>query len=452
MMTVNEAIEKITSAKPGETVYIKISKSLLTGDALTDLAALLGYTTTTTEIAEGIYPVDKDGEKIAYINFSYEDASIEIDIEVASDNSEVKLTDIGWTWKYSGNSPSVDWGDGKGAIEIKNLEHISNIYATAGKYTIRITDLCISDTLSENATSTAPFGNRPTYMPAIAIRFNKEQILDSAFSLFRNFRKLKSIAGIIRINPTSTILSFNQTFRLCYELEDISKLTFIANNPSGDISIQKMFQNCYAITADNIEKLVIKNLDIDLITDYIAAFEHCTSLKRIPRNLIGAGFTEPGYAFADTAIEYIPANIFDNVTKCDNTFTGTNIKYISTEANFGKLFNIKGTLADSSLTYKSIETLYNSLQPAQEINNENYVIVFGFDETEKNIVKRLHKLFNINPAEVSDADRAHWTKDGVLMTDGSGEPIVLPYPKYGWNRNNTKGWGVAFASQSAPWK
>lgn len=451
MMTVNEAIEKITSAKLGETVYIKISKSLLTGDALTDLAALLGYTTTTTEIAEGIYPIDKDGENIVYINFSYEDASIEIDIDVAADNSEVKLTDLGWTWKYDGNNPSVDWGDGKGAIEIKNLAHISNIYTTAGKYTIRITDLCISDTFSESATGATPFGNRPTYMPAIAIRFNKEQIINSAFSLFRNFRKLKSIAGVIRINPASTILSFNQTFRLCYELEDISKLTFIANNPSGNISIQKMFQNCYAITADNIEKLVIKNLDIDLITDYIALFQHCTNLKRIPRNLIGAGCIEPGYTFANTAIEYIPANIFDNVISCDNTFTGTNIKYISTEANFGNLSYIRGTLADSSLTYKSIETLYNTLQTAQEINNNNYVIVFGFDETEKNIVKRLHKLFNINPEEVSDADRGHWTKDGVLMTDGSGEPIVLPHPTHGWNRNNSKGWGIAFTSKSAPW-
>lgn len=451
MMTVNEAIEKITSAKAGETVYIKISKSLLTGDALTDLAALLGYTTTTTEIAEGIYPIDNGKDGIAYINFSYEDASIEIDIEIASDNSEVKLTDLGWTWKYSGDSPSVDWGNGKGAIEIKNLEHISNIYATAGKYTIRITDLCISDTFSESATGATPFGNRPTYMPAVAIRFNKEQVINSAFSLFRNFRILKSIAGIVRINPASTSLSFNQTFRLCYELEDISKLTIIANNPTTNISAPKMFQNCYKITADNIEKMVIKNLDIDLIRDYTAIFEHCTSLKRIPRNLIGAGFTEPDYAFGDTAIEYIPANIFDNVEKCNNTFTGTNIKYISTEANFGKLFYIRGTLADSSLVYKSIETLYNSLQPAQEINNDNYVIVFGFDETEKNIVKRLHKLFNINPEEVSDADRGHWTKDGVLMTDGSGEPIVLPHPTHGWNRNNSKGWGVAFTSQSAPW-
>ena len=262
MMTVNEAIEKITSAKPGETVYIKISKSLLTGDALIDLAALLGYTTTTTEIAEGIYPIDKDGEKIAYINFSYEDASIEIDIEVASDNSEVKLTDLGWTWKYSGDSPSVDWGDGKGAIEIKNLTHISNTYATAGKYTIRIIDLCIADTHSESAGTTTPFGNRATYMPAIAMRFNKEQIIDSAYSLFRNFRTLESISGIIRINPASSIISFQELFRNCYKLKDISKFTIIANNPSTGVSFKWMFRYCQSITAEDVEKFVITNLNL----------------------------------------------------------------------------------------------------------------------------------------------------------------------------------------------
>lgn len=447
-MTVNEAIEKITSAKAGETVYIKISKSLLTGDALTDLAALLGYTTTTTEIAEGIYSIDNGKDGIAYINFSYENTSVEIDIEVTSDNSEVKLTDIGWTWKYDGNKPSVDWGDGKGAIEIKNLEHISNIYATAGKYTIRITDLCISDTHSESAGTTTPFSNRATYMPATNIRFNKEQIINSAYSLFRNFRTLESISGVVRINPASSITSFQELFRNCYKLKDISKFTIIANNPSTGVSFKCMFRYCQSITAEDVEKFVITNLNLDSVTDYTAMFEYCTSLKRTPKNLIGPNCTNADYIFNASGVEYWADKIFDNVERIGHTFKSVDLKFVSTELKLDKLKYVFDSLADASLNYKSVETIHNALPVApQEISGDDYKIVFGIDETEKNIVKNIQKLFGINPDDFSQ-----WVsqKDGSLVTDGSGEPIRLPLGA-SWSFTSSKGWLIGFTSNSYRW-
>ena len=449
-MTVNEAIEKITSAKRGETVYIKISKSLLTGDDLTDLAALLGYTTTTTEIAEGIYPIDKDGENIAYVNFSYEEASIEIDIEVASDNSEVKLTDIGWSWKYDGNKPSVDWGDGKGAIEIKNLTHISNIYSSPGKYTIRITDLCISDTHSESADTTTPFGNRPSYMPATDIRFNKEQVINSAYSLFRNFRTLKSVSGIVRINPASSSTSFQELFKNCYKLKDISRFTIIANNPSTGVTFKWMFQYCKSITAEDVEKFVITNLNLDSVIDYTAMFERCASLKRTPKNLIGSNCVNAGYIFNETGVEYWADKIFDNVETISHTFRAVDLKFVSTELKLDKLRYVFDSLADASLNYKSVETIHNALPNApQEISEPNdYKIVFGIDETEKNIVKNIQKLFDINPDNFGQ-----WTsqKDGSLMTDGSGDPIKLPFGS-SWALTSSKGWRIGFTSKSCRWQ